>query len=119
MTPVERTAGARDTRVGRIPVPTDFSRGATKALRWSVAVKAAFDAELVVLYVVDLDALAYLDLGGDPALGGTSRRVSLELLERIRAEAGQALSRLTGSVADHVIRHSTVPVLTVRDPEAA
>lgn len=165
MTTSRGPAGARDPWVGRILAPTDFSRGATKALQWAVAVKTAFHAELVVLHVVDLDALAYLDLGGDPAVGGTSRPVSLELLERIRADAGRALSRITesfpevqpllregsprevilevakelasdlivlgthgrsglarvafGSVADHVIRHSKVPILTVRDPEAA
>ena len=165
MSTPQGSARERDIRVGRILAPTDFSSGATKALQWAVAMKTAFYAELVVLHVVDLDALAYLDLGGDPALGGTSQLVSLELLERIRADAEQTLSRGTesfpgiqplvregsprevilevakelgtdlivmgthgrsglarvafGSVADHVIRHSKVPVLTVREPEAA
>ena len=163
MSASQGTARERNISLSRILVPTDFSPGATKALHWAVAVKTAFHAELVVLHVVDLDALAYI--GGDPTLGGPSQLVPAELLEQIRADAEQALSRITesfpgiqpmvregspreiilqvaqelganlivmgthgrsgmarvafGSVADHVSRHSKVPVLTVREPEAA
>lgn len=159
------TAGGRTIRVCRILAPTDFSPRATKALHWAVAMSTALRAELSVLHVVDLDALAYMDLGGNPALDGTSQLVSLGVLERVRADAERALSHLTksfhaihpmlregspreviiqvaeelgadmivmgthgrsglarvafGSVADHIIRHSTVPVLTVREPESA
>ena len=147
--------------VSRILAPTDFSPGAKRALLWAVTLNTAFLAELIVLHVIDFDALAYLDLGGDPALGGTSQPVSTEMLERLRADAEHALARFTesfpgihpmlregsprevilqvakevgtdlivmgthgrsglarvafGSVADHTIRHSKVPVLTVRE----
>lgn len=163
MSASQGTARERNISLSRILAPTDFSPGATKALHWAVAVKTAFHAELVVLHVVDLDALAYI--GGDPTLGGPSQLVPAELLEQIRADAEQALSRITesfpgiqpmvregspreiilqvaqelganlivmgthgrsgmarvafGSVADHVSRHSKVPVLTVREPETA
>jgi nucleotide-binding universal stress UspA family protein len=146
-------------RVSRVLVPTDFSRGATKALGWAVALKTAFHAELVVLHVVDFDALAYMNLSGERAY----EPIPIELLERIRADAERAMARVTesfpgsqpmiregspraiipevakelnaslivmgthgrsglarvafGSVADYVIRHSPVPVLTVREPE--
>jgi nucleotide-binding universal stress UspA family protein len=154
-------AGGRTIAVSRILAPTDFSSGATRALQWAVTLNTAFHAELIVLHVVDLDALAFLDLGGDPALGGTSQPVSAGTLERLRAEAEHALARLTapfpgirsmlregspreailqvaeevstdlivmgthgrsglarvafGGVADHIIRHSTIPVFTVRE----
>ena len=155
------TAIGQTIAVNRILAPTDFSSGAETALRWAVTLNTVFDAELIVLHVIDLDALAYLDLGGDPALGGTSQPVSAGILERLRADAEHALARFTesfpgihsmlregspreailqvadelradlivmgthgrsglarvafGGVADHVIRHSTVPVFTVRE----
>lgn len=156
------TATERSVRLGRILVPTDFSPDATRALHWAVAMKDAFHAALTVLHVVDLDALAYMDSGGVLPLGGP-QPTSLKLLERVRADAEHALSRLTesipgvqpllregspqetilevvgelgidlivmgtrgrpglarvafGSVADHVVRNSRVPVLIVRKPE--
>ena len=155
------TATGRTVAVNRILAPTDFSSGAETALQWAVTLNTAFHAELIVLHVIDLDALAYLDLGGDPALGGTSQPVSAGTLERLRADAERALARFTasfpgihsmlregspretilrvanevrtdlivmgthgrsglarvafGGVADHIIRHSTVPVFTVRE----
>jgi nucleotide-binding universal stress UspA family protein len=158
------TARGQTIRVSRILAPTDFSLGAKRALLWAVTLNTAFHAELIVLHVVDLDALAYLNLGGDPALGGAPQPVSAEMLERLRADAEQALARFTesfpgihpmlregspreailqvaeevgtdlivmgthgrsglarvafGSVADHIIRHSKVPVLTVREGDA-
>ena len=158
-------ASALAVGVNRILAPTDFSAGATKALQWAVAMSTAFHAELTILHVVDLDALAYLDVGGDPALGGTSQFVSVGVLEQVRSDAEHALSRVAeafpgahtmlregspreailqvagelgtdlivmgthgrsglarvafGSVADHVIRHSKVPVVTVRERGAA
>jgi len=147
--------------VSRILAPTDFSRGATPALHWAAGVKTAFHSELVVLHVIDVDALAYMNLSGERAY----EPVPVELLERIRADAERAMARVTESfpgsqpmiregsprevilqvakelgaslialgthgrsglarvafrsVADYVIRHSTVPVLTVREPDAA
>lgn len=155
----------RSVRLSRILAPTDFSPGAKKALRWAVAMKNAFHAVLTVFHVVDLDALAYVDFGEDPALRGLPQPTSLKLLGRVRAHAEQELSRFTesfpgvqtlmregspqeiilqvvgelgidlivmgthgrsgltrvafGSVADHVIRNSRVPVLTVRESEVA
>ena len=155
------TATGRTVAVNRILAPTDFSSGAETALQWAVTLNTAFHAELIVLHVIDLDALAYLDLGGDPALGGTSQPVSAGTLERLRADAERALARFTasfpgihsmlregspqeailqvadevrtdlivmgthgrsglarvalGGIADQIIRHSTVPVFTVRE----
>ena len=157
----EGAGRGRTIGVGRILAPTDFSAGAKRALSWAVTLNTTFRAELIVLHVIDLDALAYLDLGGDPALGGTFEPVSTGVLERLRADAEHALARFTepfpgirpmlregsprevilevaeevgsdvivmgthgrsgfarvafGSVADHIIRHSKVPVLTVRE----
>lgn len=148
-------------RVSKILAPTDFSQGATAALQWAGAVSTAFHADLLVVHVIDLDALAYLNLSGERAY----EPVPIELLERIRADAERALARVTesfpgsqpmlregsprevilqvatalgadlivvgthgrsglarvafGSVADYVIRHSMVPVLTVREPHPA
>ena len=91
------TAIGQTIAVNRILAPTDFSSGAETALRWAVTLNTVFDAELIVLHVIDLDALAYLDLGGDPALGGTSQPVSAGILERLRADAEHALARFTES----------------------
>lgn len=148
-------------KMTKILAPTDFSQGATEALEWAGAVGTAFHAALVVLHVIDLDALAFLNLSGERAY----EPVPIELLERIRADAERALARVIeafpgsqpmmregsprevilevakelganlivvgthgrsalarvpfGSVADYVIRHSVVPVLTVRTPHAA
>lgn len=143
-------------RPRRILVPTDFSPGAEGALAWAKALGAAFAAEITLLHVLDLSLAALAgfpsSLAMVPAAG--------ELLDRIRAEAQEAMAAATarlpgarpliregapravildvaaevdadlvvmgthgrsglahvvfGSVAEHVVRHSRVPVLTVR-----
>lgn len=144
----------------RILVPTDFSPAADAALQWARALGGAFDADLVLLHVLDLNigALAGFpsNLAMVPAAG--------ELLERIRTETSEEMTRLAarfpgaqaliregppravilevaqevradllvmgthgrtglthvffGSVAEYVVRHSRIPVLTVRQNNA-
>ncbi len=148
-----------EVRVRRILFPSDFSPGAEPAARWAEALGRAFGAELVLLHVLDLS------LAG---LAGLPRQVAMmpavdELIERVRAETAEEMSRLGarfpqartivregpprstilqvasevgadvivmgthgrtglahvlfGSVAEHVVRHSTIPILTVRETE--
>lgn len=140
----------------RILVPVDFSPGAEGALAWARALGSAFDADVLVLHVLDLSIAALAGLPSSLAMVPAAG----ELLERIRAETEQEMSRLAarlpgvrtliregtprttildaaqelradlivmgthgrtglthvvfGSVAEHAVRHSRVPVLTVR-----
>lgn len=154
----EQTAGrpASAARVTRILAPTDFAMGAEPALRWAATFGEAFDAEVILLHVLDLRLGA---LAGLPPESAAMPAVD-ELARIARAEAAQQMSQLAkrypqartliregspralildvaasegtdlivmgthgrtglahvffGSVAEHVVRQSRIPVLTVR-----
>lgn len=155
----QQEQNAEQVRVGKILVPTDFSVGAESALAWATKLARAFSAEVVLLHVVDLSIAALAGLPASMAMVPAAG----ELLEQIREETKQEMSRLAarfpgartvvregmprsaiidvakeigadmivmgthgrtglghvffGSVAEHVVRHSHVPVLTVRQRE--
>jgi nucleotide-binding universal stress UspA family protein len=155
-----RQAPGPELRVKRILMPTDFSPGAEPAARWADGLSRAFGAELVLLHVLDLSLAGLAGLPTQVAM----MPVVDELIERVRAETTQEMSRLAerfpqartiikegsprpailqvavevgadlivmgthgrtglarvllGSVAEHVIRHSAIPVLTVRETES-
>ncbi|MDR7554588.1 MAG: universal stress protein [Armatimonadota bacterium] len=157
------TSGPSDTaplRLQRILAATDFSPGAEPALRWAMGLAARFDARVTLLHVLDLSLGALAGLPPEMA----AMPATIELAERVRAEAEEQMRRLAarfpdavpllregtpraailevakeigadlivmgthgrtglakvlfGSVAEHVVRHSPVPVLTVRQPDA-
>ena len=140
-----------------ILVPTDFSEGAARALRWARTLARAFKAKIVVLHVLDLP-VAWTPIGG---LGSIPTPLSTEavkqltneaqtILDTVARDAPEATQRVLrkghpreavlavarevgadvivmgthgrrgvshlfiGSVAEHVVRHSPVPVWTVR-----
>lgn len=139
----------------RILVATDFSHGAEAALSWAKALAAAFEAEVVLLHVLDLsrfppniaaaptgeEVLTHVRadnarqmakmverLPGARAIirEGTARSAILEVASEIQADlivmGTHGHTGLThvffGSVAEHVVRHSRIPVLTVRQNSA-
>lgn len=144
-----------EIRLSRILVPTDFSPAAEVAYSWVHAMRRAFNAEVILLHVIDPDVTALTPLGMLP-MPSTEE----DILERVREEATDLLSRLGtefpqarvliregspqaviievasevdahlivmgthgrtglahaafGSVAEHLIQHSNVPVLAIR-----
>ncbi len=146
-------------RLRRVLFPSDFSPAAEPAARWAEALTRAFGAELVLVHVLDLSLAG---MAGLPTQMAMMPAVD-ELIERVRAETAEEMSRLGvrfpqartivregppratilqvasevgadlivmgthgrtglahvlfGSVAEHVVRHSTIPVLTVRETE--
>ena len=155
-----RTAVPR-AEVKRILVPTDFSPGAEAGLTWATRLADCFNAQIVLLHVVDvrLAALAGLppDMAAMPAVD--------ELVQSARAEADEQMKSVAarfpratalvkegsprtvildvatdldvdlivigthgrtglahvffGSVAEHVVRHSRIPVLTARQDQTS
>ncbi len=149
---------ASPIRIRRILAATDFSPDAERALEWARTLSEAFNAELVILHVLDLSLAGAAglptELAAMPAVG--------QLMDRLRSEAASEMTKLAarhprartllregsprttilevarevaadvivvgthgrtglahvlfGSVAEHVVRHSPVPVLTVRRP---
>ncbi len=147
--------------IKRILVPTDFSPGAEPALAWAAKLANCFNAEVVLLHVLDirLAALAGLppDMAAMPAVD--------ELVRSARAEADEQMARVAarfpsaraviqegaprsvilevagnldvdlivmgthgrtglahvffGSVAEYVVQHSRIPVLTARQEESS
>ena len=146
--------------VRRVLVPTDFSEGAANGLEWARALARAFDAEIVLLHVVDLGA-TWIPLSGPavfpapvpPASMAQVTGLAQEALDGLVEHAPEVTQRLVraghpreqipevarevgadiivmgshgrrgvahlliGSVAEHVVRHATVPVLIVRSDE--
>ena len=144
-----------ERRLVRILVPTDFSASAVLAYPWARSMSRAFNAEVILLHVIDPDVTA-LTPPSVPLVPSTEERI----LERVRLEAADVLSHLGaefpqartliregaphavildvaagvdahlivmgthgrtglahaafGSVAEHVIQHSNVPVLAIR-----
>jgi universal stress protein A len=146
--------------IKRILAPTDFSPGAEPALEWAAKLADCFNAQMILLHVVDirLAALAGLppDMAAMPAVD--------ELVQGARDEAEEQMKRLAarfprataviregaartiildvakeldvdlivmgthgrtglsyvffGSVAEFVVRHSRIPVLTARQEQA-
>jgi len=142
-------------RLSRVLVPTDFSPAAEVAYSWAHAMRRAFDAEVILLHVIDPDVTGLTPLSTLP-MPSTEEGI----MERVREEAANLLSRLStefpqartliregspqavivevasevdahlivmgthgrtglahaafGSVAEHVIQHSNIPVLAIR-----
>ncbi|MDR7481716.1 MAG: universal stress protein [Armatimonadota bacterium] len=153
--------GGTPLRVQRILAPTDFSPGAEPALQWAMGLADRFGARVTLLHVLDLSLGALAGLSPDVA----AMPATIELAERVRADAQEQMRRLAarfpdatpvlregtaraaiidvakeigadlivmgthgrtglakvffGSVAEHVVRHSPVPVLTVRQTSAS
>jgi nucleotide-binding universal stress UspA family protein len=156
----QKTPTCLEVRIMKLLVPTDFSPSADAAATLAVSIAKAFDAEVIVLHVLDLAPI--MAAWSTPVVAGDQLPPGLaaELLDRMRNEAAVRLLReadryprartlavegaprttivdwakelradlivmgtqgrsgldrvLLGSVAEHVIRHSDVPVLTVR-----
>jgi nucleotide-binding universal stress UspA family protein len=150
----------RGVRIMRLLVATDFSPSAAAAATLALSIAKAFDAEVIVLHVLDLAPI--MATWTTPSIAGDRLPpdVAAELLDRIRNDAAQRLAGeadryprattrlvegaprttivdsamelradmivmgtqgrsgldrvLLGSVAEHAVRHSAVPVLTVR-----
>ncbi len=77
-------------RIQTILVPTDFSECAAAALRWARALAKAFDAEIVLLHVVDL-SYVWTPLSG-PAVFPTP--IPAEVAERIAEQVHASLDAL-------------------------
>jgi nucleotide-binding universal stress UspA family protein len=145
----------REIRLSRVLVPTDFSPAAEAAYPWAHAMHRGFNAEVILLHVIDPDVTALTPLSMLP-----TPSTEEQVLERVREESTGLLSHLGaeftqartlirdgspsavildvasevdahlivmgthgrtglahvafGSVAEHVIRHSNVPVLAIR-----
>lgn len=154
-------AAKHQVKVRRILVPTDFSPGAEPALRWASALAGVFDAELLLLHVLDvrLAAIAGLppQMASMPAVDELVQSASAQaeqqmqalgarfpdartiftegvprliILEVAKAEGADLIIMGThgrtglshaffGSVAEHVVRHSGIPVLTARQEDLA
>jgi universal stress protein A len=143
----------------RILATTDFSPGADVAVRWAAMLAQRFEAELILLNVIDLSFLLVPSL---PA-AGPIMHADYDVLQSFREEAKRQMALvkerypnarseiregsprpvileeavsldasvvvmgthgrsgiahlLLGSVAEHVVRHSKVPVLTVPLPK--
>lgn len=143
----------------RILATTDFSPAADAAVRWAAMLAQRFEAELVVLNVIDLSFLLL------PSMSASGPIVTpgYDVLHSFREEAKRQMTLikqrypyarteiregsprpvivqeasslaadmivmgthgrsglahlLIGSVAEHVVRHSTVPVLTIPLPK--
>jgi universal stress protein A len=158
-TPSTEAAVEKET-IRTILVPTDFSEGAERALRWARTLARAFAAKIALLHVVDLsvtwtpvgplgsiptpipdDFVERLTTNTRAALDtmahhmpevtsrlvrkGHPREIILEVTQEIGADVivmgthgRHGFSHLfIGSVAEHMVRHSPVPVWTVRPPE--
>jgi nucleotide-binding universal stress UspA family protein len=155
----QRKTGASRVTITRILVPTDFSPGAERALRWAATLADGFGAEMIFLHALDLNLAA---LAGLPSEVAAIPAVE-ELARLVRAEAAESMGKLSarypgartivlegsprtlipqvaeeegaslivmgtrgrsglslvvfGSVAEHVVRTSRIPVLTVREDE--
>lgn len=83
-------------KVGRILVPTDFSRGAETALRWAAALAEAFGAEILLLHVLDVRLAAIAGMPPDMA----SMPAVDELLRTASAEAEQQMQALGARFPD-------------------
>lgn len=143
----------------RILATTDFSPGAEVAVQWAATLAQRFEAELILLNVIDLSFLLVPSL---PA-SGPIVHADYDVLQSFREEANRQMALvkerypharseiregsprpvileeavsldaslvvmgthgrsgiahlLLGSVAEHVVRHSKVPVLTVPLPK--
>ncbi len=60
----EKRGKASGFNLKKVLVPVDFSEISGKALPWAAYLAAQFDAELILLYVVDRSTISYL-LGGE------------------------------------------------------
>ena len=66
-------------QIRTILVPTDFSEGAERALRWARTLARAFGAKIALLHVVDL-AVPWTPVG---ALGSIPTPIPPDLVERV------------------------------------
>ena len=74
-------------QIRTILVPTDFSAGASSALRWARLLAEAFGAKSILLHVVDL-SLVWMPISGPAAIPAPH---SGELTDRITQHAQAAL----------------------------
>src|SRR2546426_9077546 len=93
------TTARRQTapRVNRVLAPTDFSPGAESALQWGTSVSAAFDAEFVILNVLDLSLAG---VAGLPT-GFAAMPAAAELIGRLRAETKTEMARIAALSEGH------------------
>jgi nucleotide-binding universal stress UspA family protein len=126
-------------RISRILVAIDFSFHASNALQWARSLADAFGAKLILLHVIDAIAEIGADIDGVMTgidsfqlLRDEAHKCMGELKALIpdaqivirEASARPAIVDVAlemncqmivmGSVAEYVVRHSKVPVLTVR-----
>ncbi|MBA4149708.1 MAG: universal stress protein [Verrucomicrobia bacterium] len=91
--PATRRAG-QNVKIRNILVPTDFSKSANTALKFALVFAEQFDAQVTLLYVVEVpvfrDFEAYpLALDGNSAIQQAKGH-----LERLKAEQGTAAERI-------------------------
>jgi nucleotide-binding universal stress UspA family protein len=148
-------------QIKRMLVPTDFSSGAEPALAWAAKLGECFNAELVLLHVLDVRLAAMAGLPPDmammPAVDDLVKSAHAEAAEQMRQLAARFPTARTlikegtprsvilevaadldvdlivmgthgrtglahvffGSVAEFVVRHSRIPVLTARQEESS
>src|SRR5579883_622433 len=79
-----------EIRLARILVPTDFSADAELAYPWAHSMSHAFKAEVIFLHVIDQDVTALTPMSMPPMPSAEE-----EIMERVRLEAMDLLSRLS------------------------
>jgi len=106
-------AGMTDLRLKRILVPVDFSDCSRKAVRYSAAFAKEFNAEVLLLHVVETlpppPQSFYLETG---ALGATIREQAAKHLSQWRSEFLSGLSS-KAVVRDGIAAHQQIVVAAV------
>jgi nucleotide-binding universal stress UspA family protein len=91
-------ACARDRRIKRILVPTDFSQASGKALERAVAIANQCDANLTILHVIDINAQV-----------GTDRCASAEdLMKHLWGDGSTRMGQLAWSLCGQVKAQTAV-----------
>ena len=104
------TQPAHSPVYNRILVPIDFSESSKKALSASIALARSFQAELILIYVVET-AVYPADFGfGQVAIPGIER----EMTERGEAELGKLVkTQINGAVASRTLVSTGKPFLEI------
>ncbi|MBI5773053.1 MAG: universal stress protein [Verrucomicrobia bacterium] len=89
-------------KLGKILVPIDFSNIAKDALPWATSLAARFDAELILLHVVEKFPIDYL-------LG---RQLTDRTIARLMKRTGAGLERMAGSLSKSTGVHVSAVVRT-------
>jgi len=89
--------------VRRVLVPTDFSDGAAGGLEWARALARAFDAEIVLLHVVDLGA-TWVPLSGPAVFPAPTPASAVAEVADLAKTALHALGQDAPEVTQRLVR---------------